>query len=409
MASARSTLYAVMLVSLLGTAGIALPYPVLSPFFMETGSENAITRFLGIHPKILLGILLALYPLGILIGSPFVGALSDVLGRRRVLAITLLIAGLSYGLSGYAVTAESYLLLALSRMLTGLCESNIAVSRAIALDLHPDIDRTRALSLVFATNYAGWLVGPLAGAYIMPFGVDTVFYVGGLVTLVAIVPVHLAIIETRSREPRETSIWHAISRDNSLSLVKISAVRLILPFHFLYTLSLNAFYEFYPLWLVDRFSFGSERIGWATVAITFAMILSSVYVVTPLSRRFDNLLLIWVGSLALGATFMLMPVAGELGVYPFFFASGAIIGVTNGLFPSYMAERFESHGQGRVMGLLMTSFCISSVLMALTGSFIALLGTGWSLFTGGVLGSLAALWFRLRVANAPRSVPGRSS
>ena len=52
MASPRATLYAVMLVSLLGTAGIALPYPVLSPFFLDGTHENGLTTFLGLDPKL---------------------------------------------------------------------------------------------------------------------------------------------------------------------------------------------------------------------------------------------------------------------------------------------------------------------------------------------------------------------
>ena len=41
-----------MLVSLLGTAGIALPYPVLSPFFLDPDNSNALTQFLGLLGEI---------------------------------------------------------------------------------------------------------------------------------------------------------------------------------------------------------------------------------------------------------------------------------------------------------------------------------------------------------------------
>jgi MFS family permease len=396
-ANARTTLYAVMMVSLLGTAGIALPYPVLTPFFMEEGSDNAITQFLGLHPKILLGIILALYPVGLLIGSTFVGALSDLCGRKRVLIVTLLLAVASYGLTGYAVSLESYPLFALARLLTGLCESNIAVSRAIALDLHPAVDRTRAVSLVFAMNYAGWLVGPLAGAYLMPLGVDAVFYIAGLVTLVATFAVYVSILETTTDRAPAQGLWRAMIRHNSLSLLKVPSIRPLLAYHLLYTLGLNAFYEFYPLWMVESFGFGPEQIGWGTVAITVAMVVSSICVLTPLSRRFAQLTLVVVGSCTLGVLLMMLPLAGALSLYLVFAACGAIIGITNGIFPTYMANRFESYGQGRVTGLLASSFCVSNVIMALVGSFIALIGASWSLLSGGVICVLASVWLHQRV------------
>jgi MFS family permease len=82
-------------------------------------------------------------------------------------------------------------------------------------------------------------------------------------------------------------------------------------------------------------------------------------------------------------------------LYPAFITCGAVIAVTNGIFPAFMANRFEEHGLGRVQGLLTTNFCAANVIIALLGSVIALLGSGWSIFAGGVLCSLASAWLWL--------------
>lgn len=396
MATARSTLFSVMLVSLLGTAGIALPYPVLSPFFLVPEHGNALTSYLGLHPKILLGILLALYPLGLLIGSSFIGALSDVFGRRRLLVVTLLAAAGGYALTGLAVTMESYPLFALARLLTGLCEGNIAISRAIALDLHPVIDRARSMSLVFATTYAGWLVGPLAGGYLMPLGVDWVFYIAGLMTLLTTGLVTVTIAAQPTNASASPGLWHTLRDQNSLGLLQQPAVRVLMVYHLLYTLGVNSFYEFYPLWLVERFRYQSQDIAWATVVITVAMIGASVYLVTPLNKRLGTLGTVRAGSVCLALALVLLPVTGNTTLYPHFLTIGALIAITNGVFPAHMSERFADSGQGRVMGLLTTSFCAANVIAALAGSLIALAGTAWSLFFGGVLCALAALWLQLR-------------
>ncbi len=402
MASARSTLFAVMLVSLLGTAGIALPYPVLAPFFLETGSDNALTQFMGLHPKILLGIILALYPLGILIGSSFIGALSDIYGRKGVLIISMLAAAAGYLLTGYAIVIENYPLFALARIITGICEGNIAISRAIALELHPTIERTRAISLLYATTYAGWLVGPLAGGYLMPLGVANVFLIAAAVTVLATVVVQFSIVArpalvaatagSPDADPHPQTVMQAVRQNNSLGLLRIQQIQPLLVYHLLYTLGLNAFYEFYPLWLVERFHFDSIRIGWSTVVITLAMIITSIYAVSPLERIFGAMGAIKRGSLALAITFMVLPLMGQTSLYPAFLACGAIIAITNGIFPAYMANHFEQYGHGRVQGLLTTNFCFANVIAALGGSAIALLGTGWALFTGGVLCAFASMW-----------------
>ncbi len=394
MASPRSTLFAVMLVTLLGTAGIALPYPLLTPFFLEPEHSNALIGYLGLPPKLLLGFLLALYPLGILLGSPFIGGLSDQYGRKKLLLITLIVAALGYGLTALAVQLEHYPLFALARFLTGVCEGNIAVSRAIALDLHPQIDRTRSMSLVFATTYAGWLIGPLAGGYLMFLGVDMVFLLAGLVTLIAVVMVGLSITDVQQPSEEARSFWRALSKENSLSLLRVKALHPLLIYHLLFTLGLNCFYEFYPFWLVEKFHFGSTEIGWSTVIITLSMIAGSIYIVPRLAGRYDSMLIVRRGSLALAILFLLLPWSNFWGMLPAFAACGLVIALTNGVFPAYLAARFGELGQGRVMGLLTTNFCLGNVLAALFGSAIALLGSGWTLFVGGILCLLSALWLQ---------------
>jgi MFS family permease len=397
MANARSTLYAVMLVSLLGTAGIALPYPVLSPFFLDPGTSNALIHFMGLPPKVLLGIILALYPLGMLIGSSFIGALSDIYGRKPILIITLLLAAAGYTLTGYAISQENYLLFALARVVTGICEGNIAISRAIALELHPEIDRTRAISLLYATSYAGWLVGPLAGGYLAPLGVANVFLITAAITVLATLAVQLAIAGNSERVSASKSLWREIKANNSLGLLKLDDIRPLIIYHMLFTLGLNAFYEFYPLWLVERFNFDSIEIGWSTVAITLAMIISSIYAISPIERRYGTFGTVQRFSLVLGVLLLLLPLSELNTLYLAFAVLGATIAVANGVFPAYMANRFEKYGHGRVQGLLTTNFCAANVIAALVGSGIALYGTGWSLAAGGVLCLCASAWLYMRV------------
>ncbi len=69
-----------------------------------------------------------------------------------------------------------------------------------------------------------------------------------------------------------------------------------------------------------------------------------------------------------------------------------IIAVCNGIFPAYMANRFEAHGLGRVQGLLSTNFYVANVVAALTGSIVALAGTGWALAGGGMMVLCASTW-----------------
>jgi MFS family permease len=403
MVSPRATLATVMLVSFMSTAGIALPYPVLAPYFLGGTGDPRLTAFLGIDPKLLLGALLAVYPLGILIGSSFLGALSDHFGRKRVLVLSLCCAALGYFLTAAAVFAASFPLLVLARFLTGLCEGNDAIARAVALDLHPRITRTRALSLMFSTTYVGWLAGPLAGGYLMALGMDAVFGFAGLALLACAAVVGALLVETRAPLPAQERprLLEAVHTTNSLHLWREPPIRTMLVYHLLYTLGLNACYEFYPLWLVEHLGSNPREIAWLTVYMTAAMTVTSVFLVTRLRARFPSLTLVKAFTAVFTLLLGTLPLTPEALVPLIFVAFGVTISVNGGCLPDYMAERFAGEGSGRVMGLLITNFCFGNMLIAVVGSVIALAGSQWSLLAGALLSAIAWAWL-LRV-------PSRSS
>ena len=122
-------LAAVCLLGLMSTVGVSMPYPILAPIFVG-GAADGFTRFGGLQPSVLMGIALAVNPLGIMIGSLFSGPLSDRHGRRVVLAVTLVATMVGHLLTAVGLVMRNYPLFVLARFATGLVESNTAVARA---------------------------------------------------------------------------------------------------------------------------------------------------------------------------------------------------------------------------------------------------------------------------------------
>jgi len=381
---ARATLATVMLVTLLGSAGVALPYPVLSPYFMNE-SSNPLVYFMGWDAKILLGIALATYPLGLLIGSNVIGSLSDRYGRKKVLVYSLIGSVLGYVATGLAVTQGSYLFFIVARLITGFFEGNISIARAIAVELHPQIDRSRALSLLYSTGYAGWLIGPLAGGYLMDYGVDMTFYIGGLAVLLSLLLVLIVLEKSVPQKSSGLSIWQEITQNHSATLLRIPHLRQFLWYYFVFTLGINAFYEFYPLWLVEELDFNSKQIGWTTVIITSVMVFVSSTVADKLPRRFGEKRSLLFGTIVFGSAVIVTTQLIDPYIYLPLALTGACIAVINVIFPSMLSEYFGHLGQGKVMGLQVSIFCFTNVVISIVGSFIALISATTTLFTASAL------------------------
>lgn len=385
-------LFTVMLITLLGTAGIALPYPILAPYFLEA-QPNQLTHFMGLPPKLLLGVALGIYPLGLLIGGMFIGALSDRYGRKPVLLITLFGTVLSYLATAAAVYWESYLLFLTARLVTGVFEGNISIARALALELHPQIDRTKAISLVYATVYAGWLVGPLAGGYLAAYGEEAAFLAGAVTTLFGILVTALAIERApASEEPKQQGVpatlrvlARQMREQNSLGLLKNSDIHPIFWYYFAYAVGLNMFYEFYPIWMVDKMKADSLAIGWGGVVVTSAMILMSTFGTSALAARYGQTKMMLTSSALLAFLFFVQPLSGPVGTYGVFAFIGATIAMGNGLVPTYLSENFGRLGEGRVMGLQTTVFCITNIVVALFGSVVALIDTTFAIWLGALV------------------------
>ena len=391
-------LAAVCLLGLMSTIGVAMPYPILAPIFVG-GPVDDFTHFAGMQPSVLMGIALAVNPLGILIGSLVAGPLSDRHGRRLVLGVTLVATLAGHLLTAWALVRRDYPLFALARFGTGLVESNTAVARAMVADLHEQLDRTRSFALLNACMYAGWLLGPLVGGLTLPLGEPVPFVLAAAMTLPCVAILFLGLPAAAARTagaPPPRSVVDVLRTDRAL--------RLIFGLQLAYTLALTTLYEFSPLWMLQNAGFGSRGIAFVTAGQCAAMTLTSM-----LAGRFGGgrgHALYRAAAYALVAAVCLALLAvlpGRLGIFVIM-AMGVPTAMYNAVMPAWMSERFAEHGQGRVMGLLSTIFCVSNVIVALGGGWISLVSTRWVMALGGAAAVASAL-LMLRLARteaAPR-------
>lgn len=391
---AKKALFAVMLVVLFSSAGIALPYPVLAPIFLN--EVNALTTFANIPSKILLGIVLAIYPLGVILGSSIIGAASGLYGRKKTLIITLILTVISYVLSAFAVLAENFLLFVLARFVTGIFSGNISIAKAVAVDLSPTLDKTFTFNLVNATGYLGWLLGPLAGGLLAIYGLDVIFYFAAFAIVVAILCVG-ALLQPDTLNISTSTIRFStlFSSQNSFALLADKNIRRIFLIYLLATLGLNSYYEFYPVWLVETFDFSSLRIGYITVVLTLCMTITSVFFVKKLKFLFGLNVGSIVGMLLMAALFALHPILSENSVWPIYALTGVAIAIFNGLLPVYISEQYANIEQGQLMGLITTTFSLANVIIALVGSLLALIAAHWAIIFGALLLVIASVDFHL--------------
>lgn len=198
----------VVFVSLMG-AGIVVP---LFPFF---GAQFAATPTEITH-------MVAAFSLGQLVSTPFWGWLSDRIGRKPVLVLSLAGATCAYVVMGLA---DSIGMLQFSRLLGGLASGIGAVAFAAAADLSGPDDRAKAIGRVGAATALGFIVGPAVGGLLAgtdPANADylTIALFAGGLDLVALLLALWLLPETHPPEARAAAAraappahWRDLLRD----------------------------------------------------------------------------------------------------------------------------------------------------------------------------------------------------
>ena len=401
-ASPSRVLWAVCAVALISTIGMALPYPILAPIFMD-GPADGFTRWAGLSPQLLMGAALAVNPLGILVGNLFIGPLSDRLGRKPVLMRTLSITLVGHLITAWALLEREYLLFVLARFVTGLTESNTAVARAVIAD-HPELDRVRSFATLNATQYSGWLLGPLMGGIFLKWGDTWPFIVAALVMLPGLWLVSTALDSpadtqphVQAPDPAQAAQAASKGRTTLGLLLEDGLIARVFACQAVYTLGITAYYEYYPLWLVERVQLGGFGIGVVTAlqcalmtaaSLTCHRWLPATQGAKGALRR--SALVALLTGLLLSSLSLALPWAG-VGVVV---ALGLPLALYNAVLPPWLSERFAHHVQGKVMGLLSTIFCLSNVLSAVWGSLVSLNDVGMVMLVAGGCCAVAAWGLR---------------
>jgi MFS family permease len=382
------------LLGLLSTTGASLPYPILPPLF-AAGAQDNLNHFLGLPPKLLFGVALVINPLGLLIGSAVLGPLSDRFGRRAIILSTCVLAAVGHVVTAAALAIHSYPLFLLARFATGVLEGHGSVVRAMLADALEGSLRQRALSWLNGAFHLGWLVGPLVAGLTVGLGVAVPFYIAAGAVLIGAVLGASAL--TGDAPGQAGGSWWKVARErHAFNLLRHGDLRALFLVQLAYTCGVSGFYEFFPLWLVETGGYDAGAISLVNVAMCALMTLTSVFAgapsrADPLRRASLFAACVACAIAAVGLGNLWVGIAGiVLFGLPHAFYNAVILG--------WAAERFGAHGQGSVMGLLSTTFCIANIFMALAGAFLTLLDTRLVL----VLGALLSGWSAFAMAGLGR-------
>src|SRR6266540_2004134 len=266
---------------LLDLIGFGIVLPIL-PLWAE--------RF-GARPGTI-GALVATYSAFQLVCAPLWGRLSDRVGRKPVLVLSLLGTAAGSLLTGLA---SSLVLLFVGRAIDGMSGASVAVAQAAVTDLAEPSERPRLLGLIGAAFGLGFVAGPALGALAALGGPRAPF-------LVAAALAACDAVVALARLPETPPAWR---RAGVARLLLVAFTSLV---------AFSAFEATFSLFGERRLGLRLASTGAVFAGIGLAVVLANAGLVAPAVRRLGEQGALRLGLVLDGAGLVLLAVTRSWAV-----------------------------------------------------------------------------------------------
>lgn len=368
---------AVLLTVFIDVVGLGIIIPVL-PFYVESFN---VTPFV-------VTLLFSVYAFCSFVSAPFLGALSDKVGRRPILLISIFSSAVGWFVFSFA---SSVFMLFLGRVIDGLAAGNISTARSYMVDMAGDDkkERMKAMGMIGAIFGMGFIIGPAIGGLAGAMHGSLPFFIVAIMSSINFFLAYFILPETLLHA--DTKHFKDAFKVNPFSpIIRAFGDKLRVSGYFSWLLMLTSagvYQGIFAIYLQKVFGRGQGEVGLAMAITGVMMVLMQIYFLPKLTHAFEEVVIEKVSFVILIISFLFMAVP-----YITVFYFGMILSILS----QSMLRVTINHGllhnsessQGEIMGvtgaLMSVSmilgpliagfvFSFSSVLVFATASFIALL------------------------------------
>lgn len=354
----KASLTVIFLTVFIDLLGFGILIPILPTF---ASNSIGISDF-GI------GIVVASYSFMQFAFNPLIGKISDKIGRRPVILISLSTTVVSYIVFSYSTT---FGLLLFSRMLAGFGGSNIGVAQAYIADITESNDRAKGMGLIGAAFSLGFVFGPVLGGLIADYGYQYVgFASAGFSFLALIFAIFFLPESLKEKKTLQNFDYTLLKKDDLLEVLRIPKIAFIIGLLFIIVFAVANIYGTFALLGQEHYGFSDKENGYLFGILGIVGAFVQAFLLKRLSRRISENTLILIGLI-----FMVF----SLGFMPFGinFTGVAIIsgilavgtGILQPTLLSLISKNAPANIQGKVLGINQSIASLARVLGPLWGGF----------------------------------------
>ncbi|MEM6255723.1 MAG: MFS transporter [Cyanobacteria bacterium P01_D01_bin.156] len=372
----------VTLVAFINSVSFTIIIPTLYPYAKEFGLSDLAASLLT-----------TAFSLSQFFGTPILGRLSDRIGRKPLLVISLLgtvVANLLAAVSPFAWW------LYLARMLDGLTGGNNSVAQAVVSDITTPEQRTQAFGIFGGMFRLGFVVGPPLAYFaqtlpplpgVSPLGMS--FMVSALMALVAAILCFAVLPETHppSKCDRTLKLSFADFGFGRLATsFRKPVVGRIFIMTFLNGATFTVFTFAFQPFFITVLGQDTKNLAFAFVCFGILAFLSQVFLLEPLRKRMNLVTLLVVALILRGILLILYP---SFPTIQAFWVLLVFFGIVNAfpmpLVDSLLSLRTPKEEQGETLGTNSSYLSIANAIGPAISGVLVTFGYGMPFFVAGGL------------------------
>jgi DHA1 family tetracycline resistance protein-like MFS transporter len=336
-ATSKTPLLLIFMTVFIDLMGFGLVIPILPTYAQQLNASD-----------FMVGLLIASYSIMQFLFTPFWGRLSDRIGRRPVLLISL-----AASLAGYLIWgfSNSLIWLFASRIVAGFGNANIAVAQAYIADITTKENRARGMGMVGAAFGLGFVLGPALGCLLVQYGLGFVGFVAAGFSLVDLVLTFFLLPEPKERGSFGNDRF-GLGIDFYLKNVTSAKLRVSFLIFFVSTFAFANMEATLVLLTAKLYNWGPQENGLLFVYIGILIVIVQGGMIRQLTKKYSEKKLITVGSFLVAAGLFLTPVTNSwivLGLAMTLLSIGS--GINNPCNQSIISKLAPEETVGGVLGL----------------------------------------------------------
>ncbi len=295
------------------------------------------------------GLLIALYALMQLLFAPVWGSLSDRIGRKPILVVSMV--GNSLTLLGFGLATQLWMLY-VARLLSGLLASaTMPAAMAYVGDCTGEKDRGAGIGQLGGALALGVILGPGVGGWLAGDSLTRPFFIAAGLSAVSLLLIVLIVPESLPPEARRRDRAVQLLDFRQLGQALTGPLGVLLIMAFVVSFGATNFQAIFGLYALAKFELNPQQVGTVLVVVSLTSAVLQGLLTGPVTRRWGEAAVIKTTLLTNAVGFLVLLLANSYATA--LLTSGVYILSHALLRPSIQAltSRRADADQGAAMGL----------------------------------------------------------